>query len=181
MQTIDHALLAASGFGVSKLKAWTAREGQGYTYTLTYRGAPVAHVEQGGYGGPTDLVWNGLYRNGTPMASDVSLTPARRKKAEGEVLVSRFAREKWAAFVASIPPVPSFFDGEDLDVSEDMALEELLNLHNLRKLVAKKTVFEVGGNTYTVNAPFHPDVAAWIEKRHPGAVILNAIPHYTTA
>lgn len=48
-----------------------------------------------------------------------------------------------------------------------------------RSALAKKTVFEVGENTYTVNAAFTPDVAAWIEKRHPGAVVLNALPHYT--
>lgn len=174
-------LLAASGFGVSKLRTWPSRDGGGYSFALTFQDTPVALVEQGGYGGPTDLEWIGLRWDGSVL---LPTTATARQRAKAEA-TARHAQEAKAAFdrlVAEAPPVR--FHGTDLTMTYDLLLGEILAFHERRKLVAKKIVFTVPSEDgldqeYTVKADLTPATREWILKRHPTAVILNEVEAYT--
>ena len=174
-------LLAASGFGVTKLRTWPSRDGGGYSFTLTYKDAPVALVEQGGYGGPTDLAWNGLRWDGSVLLPTTA-TARQRAKAEATAHHAQEAKAAFDRLVGAAPPVR--FHGVDLTMSRDLLLGEILAFHERRKLVAKKIVFTVPSEDgldreYTVQADLTPDTRAWILKRHPTATILNEIEAYT--
>jgi hypothetical protein len=174
-------LLAASGFGVSKLRTWPSRDGGGYSFSLTYRDTPVAHVEQGGYGGPTDLAWHGLRWDGSVLLPTTA-TARQRVKAESTAHHAQEAKAAFDRLVAEAPPVR--FHGMDLTLNSDLLLGEILAFHERRTLVAKKIVFTVPSEDgldqeYTVKGDLTPATREWIFKRHPTATILNEVEAYT--
>jgi hypothetical protein len=174
--------LLDAGFGVSKLQTWRARDGEGYTFVLTYRGAPVASVEQGGYGGATDLRWLHLRWDGSVVPLPTPATARQRLKAEEAARVEQEAKAAFDRLVAEAPPVR--FHGMDLTLNSDLLLGEILDFHERRKLVAKKIVFTVPSEDgldqeYTVKGDLTPATRDWILKRHPTATILNEVEAYT--
>jgi hypothetical protein len=176
-------ILFDAGFGVSKLQTWRARDGEGYTFVLTYRGAPVASVEQGGYGGATDLRWLHLQWDGSVVPLPTPATARQRAKVEEAARVEQEARAALDTLVAEAPTLR--FHGRDLRVNRDMVLGEILAFHERRKMIARgKGVFLVPTEDqldaeYTVRGPYSPQVGAWIRTRHPTASILNELPAYT--
>lgn len=178
-------ILFRSGFGVAKLQTWRARDGEGYTFALTYRGVPVASVEQGGYGGATDLRWLHLRWDGSVVPLPTPATARQRAKDDEAVRVEQEAKAALDTLVAEAPPIRSY--GKDLSMGVDMVLAEILAFHERRKMIARgKGVFLVPSGTedqldaeYTVRGPYSPQVGAWIRTRYPTASILNELPAYT--
>jgi hypothetical protein len=173
-----------AGFGVSKLQTWRARDGEGYTFALTYRGVPVASVEQGGYGGPTDLRWLHIRWDGATFPLPTAATARQRAKDDEAVRVEQEAKAALDALVAGAPTF--HFYGQALSMNVDMVLAEILSFHERRKLVAKKVVFVVPSTNqdgldteYAVKGPYSPKVGDWIRTRYPTASILNELPAYT--
>jgi len=162
----------ARPWGALSIKTLNTRDGQAYTYTLTHEGAPVASVENGGTGGPTNVHWYGLRWDGTPLPAEALVhRPAAHKKAAPAAARAYVA---WKALLASLPPVPSEYGGSDLTVDDSWLAEDVLNIVRIRKQIQKKILFMLpDGKEYGLSGPINEQARAWVKRKHPDAVLLN--------
>lgn len=168
---VDVKPVLAAGFGVKGLKTWNTDDGGGYQFNLTFGGKVVAEVTNGGYGGPTDIRWEGEYPNGTLVAETTAKAKAAQKLAQQ-------AKVKFDALVEATPPMN--FHGTDLKVEAGTLLEELLNeveaMKQKVRLCKGKTVFRIPSNQksyYIVKEPYTPEARARVLARHPDATFVN--------
>lgn len=162
----------ARPWGANSIKTLDTRDGKAYTYTLTHEGAPVASVENGGTGGPTQVRWHGLRWDGTPLPAE-ALThhPAAHRKA---VPAATRAYAAWKALLQGLPPVDSEYGGPALAVDDSWLAEDVLNIAEIRKQIRKKILFVLpDGKEYGLSGPVNEQARAWVKRKHPDAVILN--------
>ncbi len=160
--TIDVLPLTTQGFAINGLKTWSAMEGTGYQFTLTYHRKRVAQVTNDGNGGETRISWKGLYPNGK--------RDPRTTKSAFEASVQ--AKGAFEAFLAATPEVE--LNGRTYKPDAGWVLEELMNHHTIAKACRTATLFRTAeGQELTVKERFNPGVAAWIRKNYPGATIYN--------
>ena len=154
----------AAPWGATSIRRLATHDGEAFTASLTHRGVAVAAIENGGTGGPTQIRWNGLRYDGSPMSE---IAPAL-KKSMGSVQAAHGA---WFELLASLPLVP--FHGKDLKVSSDWLAEEVVEIVELKKRCLKKLCFTTKGKEYALNGPDNAEARAWLVRKHPDAVILN--------
>lgn len=171
--TLDINPTVKAGFDLKSLKKWNTHDGGGYQFSLTHLGTVVAEVTNEGHGGEVDIRWAGSY---TPADA----TPAQQKKIAQASNLAFNARTVLDQIVRNTPQIKTEYDepgSSGLTVDAGWIMEELVNLAELRKVCAKKTAFrrpQDGTESYMViNAPYDPKVKAYIEKKYPGATILN--------
>lgn len=166
--------LLAAGFSLKGLKKWSTHDGGGYQFTLTVNGKPVALITNEGRGGPLRFDWEGITPNGNVFVP-THATPAQRRVIEAKAKVAREAKAKLDEIVAAAPEVEAY--GMMLKPNADWFMEELVNHADLVRVCKRKTAFrlpEDGDHQFHVlNAPYTPEVKAYIERQWPKAVILN--------
>jgi len=156
----------AAPWGATSIRRLATHDGEAFTASLTHRGVAVAAIENGGTGGPTQIRWNGLRYDGSPLPTEFT-TPAIRKGMPA----IQAAHGAWFELLASLPLVP--FHGKDLKVSSDWLAEEVVEIADLRKRCLKKLCFTTKGKEYALSGPISAEARAWLVRKHPDAVILN--------
>ncbi len=159
----------ARPWAAASIKKLNTHDGVAYTYTLTHNGQAVASVENGGTGGPTDIRWHGLRRDGTPIPADLLTGPQAAYKKSLPTTMAAYAA--WNDLIASLPKVEAW--GSMLKVDAGWLAEDILNIAEIRKGILKKILFEIDGKEYAVQGPVTEEARAWVKRKHPNAVILN--------
>jgi hypothetical protein len=141
-----------AGFNVKGLKNVRGHGGEPCpAFTLTFNGKAVCAVATDTWGGPMHFEW-----------------------AKGTEAV----KNAFYALVAKAPPCMDF--GTPLEVNDEMVCDDLANYAKLMKNLAKSTCFRLPdtetGTYYTYSGPFTAEMKAHVEKKHPGAIILNENP-----
>jgi len=161
-------LLITAGFGLKGLKTWQGHEGLGSQFSLTHKGKTVAMVTDDGNGGEVRVEWYGLRWDGSPM-------PAPHDKGSKE------SEPAFKALKAIIEAAPEQDDGYGpLKPDMGMFMGALADHADLTKQMKKKTLFRMPDQKkaeyMSIKEVYGPAIKAYIEKKYPGAVILNENP-----
>jgi hypothetical protein len=162
---IDCRPLVKAGFAFKALKKWNGNEGIAFAANLYYKNKKVAEVSDYGWGSELAIHWMGLRYDGSIHTPSAAATHAAEAKAALDTIV------------AETPAVHS--DGMDLTVNAGWMLDEFATAYMMAKDCKRKTMFRRptdGKGTYAViNAKFDASMKAYIEKKHPGSMILNEV------
>lgn len=90
--------------------------------------------------------------------------------------INEFAEPVFRAAVSAMPPLRRPYG--DIRMTQELALDLLAEALYAKRSMKKKTVFFVGDDYMTVNAPLSAGVAEWVRTKYPSAVILNDHPAF---
>lgn len=127
--------LLAAGFDLKLLRKWNTRDGGGYQFMLTHKGAVVCEVTDEGRGGETRFQWLCLY----DLPHGIPTTLAERNKHAKQGSLSKVAKEILDTIAAATPEVESF----DMMLKPDAGwlMEGLVDLADLRKVARRRQPF----------------------------------------
>lgn len=135
-------------------------------------GKVVALVDDDDHGGPLRFEW--LDRAGPKE----NITIERFDGSEVTYAVSH-EEALLVAHCKALPPLPNEYGGgplrQDPELFVGLLMEEEQYRKDMRRGLAKKTLFVEDGKIYEIRA-LGPDVSARLKQRHPNAVILNVLP-----
>ena len=177
---IDITPVVSAGFNYKSLKTWDGREGPAFQANLFFGTIKVAVVTEDGSGGEIRIDWIGVNHVGDarPKAMGPALEGRKLSAWRRSQKAALLARAKLFELADATPDVDTSEGRRDpLSVDAEWLLDELCSFTLLAKDCRGKTCFREEGDEegvyQTINERFSAEMKTYIEKNHPGAVIIN--------
>lgn len=144
-----------AGFLAKGVKTWTGMDGYGYQFKLYYKGTKVALVTQDGRGGPTHIMWEVGKRGMNPKALEACTKLTEIAKATPDVA----------------------FGGAPLNVDVEWLMESIVDTSIMVTRCKKMVIFQGAkdepGAYRTLKCAYSAEAQAFLDKKYPGAAVLN--------
>ncbi len=114
-----------------------------------------------------------LLHNGKPVATVTNWGDGAGTEA---FYIAPLAELELLKLIETMPPLRRPYG--DIRMTQELALDLLAEALYAKRSMKKKTVFFVGNDYMTVNAPLSAGVAEWVRTKYPSAVILNDHPAF---